>query len=124
MFNTLRNKVTIILNITCLFCFDDKMVIGIQYHRNPNKEEQLIIQVSNEEKLNCHNVQNLKCEKISNLLSVNKKRIVEEKCMSITSNWIARVLGRVSRLNVVLVNTNYDLNNMVRVLVISQFNFQ
>lgn len=64
IFNILRNKV-IILNCKCLFWFDDGMVVVKQYHRNPNKEKQLIIQVSNEETFNCHYVQNFKCEKIS-----------------------------------------------------------
>lgn len=111
----LRNKVTI-LNCECLFWFDDGMVIVMQYHGKPNKEEQLINQLSNEEQFNCHNVQNFKCEIISHVLSVIKKRSVEEKLVSTTTNWIARILDRVSRFNVVLGNTNNDFNNEVRLL--------
>lgn len=74
-----------------MFWFDNGMVIGIQYHGNPKKEEQLIIQVSNEEKFNCRNFQNFKCEKILHVLPVNKKRTVEEKLVSTTTNWIARI---------------------------------
>lgn len=61
----------------------------------------------------------LNVRKFLMLYSLKKREQLEKKFMSITSNWIARVLGRVSRFNVVLVNTN----NVVRVLVISQFNF-